>query len=60
MTHHIDSYDAYCFDQLRNNVSTPTVDDVECACRNFLASEGYTDALEAFSIIQATQTNPQS
>lgn len=59
MTHLIDSYDAYCFEQLRQNAQNPSVENVECACREFLASEGYGDALDAFNIINATQ-QPQS
>ena len=46
MTHHIDGYDAYCFEQLRS-AQNP---ELECACRKYLASEGYADALAAFTI----------
>ena len=45
MTRQLDSYDAFCFDTLRQNAARPTTGEVECACRDYLVREGYTDAV---------------
>lgn len=53
MTRQLDSYDAFCFETLRNHFNRPTTGDVECACRSYLLAEGYTDML-----VTKTRSNP--